>query len=314
VVWGNKNRVPKEIAGALSNWIPYAGGTWKSDLAIVPWLVSSNKIDLIHYWIAMGPIFRIGIAFVPFCKSLATVHDVGVENNAYDPYCAQTRTTWYWRLQKVACKRMDAITCNSDATRIEITRLLGGAPRLCDVIYPPIYGEEGTAETREAIFVTLGGSAHKNLANVIDAFLLFRQTHRDYKLVVCGEPGQIDVRHKTVQGVTFESMQAYPHILRRSAGLVVCSTYEGLGLPPIEAMTCGCPMVLSDIAPFHETCDASARFVDPARTTSIAAGLDDVAGDIETWSQRSANGYSKYRTLSGNAGNQWMALYNGLSR
>jgi glycosyltransferase involved in cell wall biosynthesis len=245
---------------------------------------------------------------------LATVHDVGVENNTADPYCLQTRTTWYWRLQKLAAKRMDAVACNSQATRAELTRLLGAAPQLCDVIYPPIYSEERKAEKREAIFVTLGGSAHKNLTRVIDAFLLFRQTHPSYKLVVCGDPGQIDIQHKNAPEIVFESMLAYSQFLRCSAGLVVCSTYEGLGLPPLEAMACGCPLVLSDIAPFRETCDAAARFVDPTHKTSIAQGLGDVAADTEKWAQRSASGYSKYRTLSGNAGRQWLALYNLLGR
>jgi glycosyltransferase involved in cell wall biosynthesis len=239
---------------------------------------------------------------------------VGVENNAHDPYCVQTQTTVYWRFQKLACKGMDAIVCNSYATRNEITRLLGRAPKLCDVIYPPIFSEERTAETREAIFITLGGPPHKNLARVIDAFVHFRQTHPGYTLAVCGEPGQIDFRHKGAPGVAFESMQAYVHLLRRAAGLIVCPTYEGLGLPPLEAMSQGCPLVLSDIASFHETCDAAARFVDQENSASIAEGLADVASDVQKWTQRSAMGDTKYLLLSGNAGRRWAALYSAVSR
>jgi glycosyltransferase involved in cell wall biosynthesis len=314
LAWGNRNDAPKEITAAISKWIPYAGGTWKSDLAIIPWLVASNKIDLVHYWIAMGPIFRIGMGFIPFCKSLATVHDVGVENNDYNPYCVQTRTTWYWRFQKLALRYIDAAVCNSQATQHEINRLLRRSPKARDVIYPPVDQEEYSDEKRETVFVTLGGALHKNLARVIDAFLLFKQTRRNYTLVVCGESGAIDANRKTAHGVSFESMQSYPGLLQRGAGLVLCSTYEGLGMPPLEGMSRGCPLVLSDIAPFHETCDAAARFVDPENIVSIAEGLGDVANDTQAWAQRSHNGFRKYCGLSGRAGSQWIALYDALSK
>jgi glycosyltransferase involved in cell wall biosynthesis len=57
------------------------------------------------------------------------------------------------------------------------------------------------------------------------------------------------------------------------------SFYEGFGLPPLEAMACGCPVVVSRAASLPEVCGDAAVYVDPFDIDSIAAGIARVAGD-----------------------------------
>jgi len=65
---------------------------------------------------------------------------------------------------------------------------------------------------------------------------------------------EIKIRATPEPGVTIESMKGYEEGLATSSGLIFCSYHEGLGLPPLEAMSNGCPMILSDLPVLHETC------------------------------------------------------------
>ena len=57
--------------------------------------------------------------------------------------------------------------------------------------------------------------------------------------------------------------------------------YEGFGLPPPEAMACGCPVVVSKATRLPEVCGNAAYYVNPKETTSIAKGMSKVLSDEE---------------------------------
>jgi glycosyltransferase involved in cell wall biosynthesis len=313
VAWANKYDIPAEVAALPAAWIPYGGGSWKSDLVRIPLLAARNNIDVIHYWVAMGPVFRIGMGLFPGCRTLATVYDLGVEFNRDDPYCVHARGTWYWRFQKFMLRRADAIACISHKTSEEVGRLLKGIDKKTGVFYPPIEAGVASVKRREDVFVTLAGAPHKNLARTVEAFSLFRKTHGSFRLVILGEMGRDDVPGGLPDGVSAEPMGEYHSRLVSSTGLIMCSTYEGLGIPPLEAMAHHCPMVLSDIAPFRETCDGAARFANARDMVSMAEAMADVADNRDAWAEKSARGHAKYRAMSEGAGGAWDALYEALA-
>ena len=61
--------------------------------------------------------------------------------------------------------------------------------------------------------------------------------------------------------------------------LVFPSLYEGFGLPPIEAMACGCPVIASDAAAMPEVCGDAALYVDPTDTAGLAAAIRQLVDD-----------------------------------
>jgi glycosyltransferase involved in cell wall biosynthesis len=316
-IWGNREHVPLELAGYAKQWIPYEKGTWKIDLFLIPYLIVRHRIELFHYWVAMGPIFRIGMGLFHPCATCMTVHDCGVEHVRGDDFLSHVRNTGYWKIQKILLAKADVVICNSNKTKEEVLALTHGKVRHCDVIYMPVAGPSAAAvpdrRQRSRMFFTLGGAQHKNVRGTVEGFLLFLKTHPDFRLAILGAVEKGEIPEPRCSSVLFEDIERAAYYLDNAAGLVVCSTYEGLGLPPLMALSRGCPLVASDMPVFHETCgNAAARFVDPHDALSIALGMSDVADHQEEWVKKSKQGFKRYMKMSENAGKQWVELYNSL--
>jgi glycosyltransferase involved in cell wall biosynthesis len=126
---------------------------------------------------------------------------------------------------------------------------------------------------------------HKNHARLFEAFAQLRSARPDLRLVLTGDdgfgrvPDGVEVRGRLPQAEVVGLMQ-------RAAVLVFPSLYEGFGLPPLEAMACGCPVACSDAAALPEVVGDAARLFDPHDPEAIAAGILDVLGDPAPWVQR----------------------------
>jgi len=81
-------------------------------------------------------------------------------------------------------------------------------------------------------------------------------------------------------------------LYQTASATVFPSLWEGFGLPPVEAMACGCPVVVSRGTSLPEVCGDAARYVDPLSPADIASGIEDVlrnpAGLVEAGRRRAA--------------------------
>lgn len=68
-------------------------------------------------------------------------------------------------------------------------------------------------------------------------------------------------------------------LYRGAAAFLFPSLYEGFGLPPLEAMACGCPTIVARASSLPEVCGTAAHYVDPLSVEDIAAGIVQVTGD-----------------------------------
>jgi glycosyltransferase involved in cell wall biosynthesis len=126
---------------------------------------------------------------------------------------------------------------------------------------------------------------HKNHERLFEAFALLRQDRPELRLVLTGG-GDFSEVPAGVEARGLVSRAEVVSLMQRAAALVFPSLYEGFGLPPIEAMACGCPVASSNAAALPETVGNAARLFDPHDPRAIADAVVEVLGDPQPWVER----------------------------
>ncbi len=130
----------------------------------------------------------------------------------------------------------------------------------------------------------------KNHARLIAAFERFKAaSHSSWQLVLCGSDWHgADVIHRLVRQSPYASDihvkgfvpdDEVAQWYRAASALVYPSLFEGFGLPPLEAMACGCPVLASSIDAVSEVCGDAAILVDPHSVEKIAEGLSQIVNN-----------------------------------
>jgi glycosyltransferase involved in cell wall biosynthesis len=109
----------------------------------------------------------------------------------------------------------------------------------------------------------------------------------EYKLVLAGFKGwenkevmgMIRMRGSDVRYLGYVPESDLGKIYNLARLFVYPSLYEGFGLPPLEAMACGCPVIVSQAASLPEVCGDAACYVDPLETSSIREGMERVLSE-----------------------------------
>ncbi|MCX5793005.1 MAG: glycosyltransferase family 1 protein [Elusimicrobia bacterium] len=158
-------------------------------------------------------------------------------------------------------------------------------------------------------FILFVGSMEprKNILNLLKAYAgLGAALRKDLKLVLAGFKGWENREIMDLIGKVKEDVLYLGYLQDAELGalynLAVLfaypSRYEGFGLPPLEAMACGCPVVVSRAASLPEVCGGAAVYVDPLDTESIAEGLRKVAQDEPLRKTMRAAGLERARLFS----------------
>lgn len=225
---------------------------------------------------------------------VATVHDVF--HLACPDLVRGAHRRAYARVMFAALvRRARAILCDSAFTADELVRHTGASRARLRVVrlgVDPFWSEpmeQGTQHPRP-YFLALGNvKPHKNLRRLVQAFA--RVADRvPHDLVVIGrvegfltgDSGVVEEGARLGDRVRFtgfledRSVRGY---LAHASALVFPSLYEGFGLPALEAMAAGCPVIASTAGSLPEVCGDAALFCDPLRVDDIADQLLRVAGE-----------------------------------
>ena len=135
-----------------------------------------------------------------------------------------------------------------------------------------------------------GLSPRKNIIGLIEAFSLISPKNRkNTKLVITGKKGLSYSRYKKrsedlnisddVIFTDFIPLEDLPIFYNGAETLVYPSFYEGFGLPPLEAMACGTPVISSNVTSIPEVCDNSAILINPYDTKELSLAIEKVLTD-----------------------------------
>lgn len=123
---------------------------------------------------------------------------------------------------------------------------------------------------------------HKNLPRLLKAYSSLK-IGEEVRMMVSGGPDEATINMMTSLGiedrVVFAGLipdKALPSYYRGALALVFPSLYEGFGLPSLEAMACGCPVVVSNTSSLPEVCGDAAFYVNPTDVQSIVNGVREV--------------------------------------
>lgn len=146
----------------------------------------------------------------------------------------------------------------------------------------------------------------KNLIRLLRAYSLLRREQRvEHQLVLAGgcgwEAGDIYRMAEELPDVIltgYISAEEKNALYQNAAAFVFPSLYEGFGIPPLEAMAFGCPVVCSNAASLPEVVGEAARLVEPLDERDIAQGIWDVLSDEKYASSLAAEGYRQIKKYS----------------
>lgn len=221
------------------------------------------------------------------------------------------RRLYYSSVVLPAARRAWRILTVSEHSRRQILEWAGVPPERVHVVgngvsahfQPPA---ERSRSARKPFFLHVGRRAgHKNIPRLLQAFALARldPVHR---LVFTGVPDAATVvaaRHAGIEGlVAFAGMvddQALAHLYATTTGLVFPSLSEGFGLPIVEAMASGTPVITSSTSSMPEVAGPdNALLIDPTDVAEMARALESVASDELLWDRLSARGVARAASFS----------------
>ena len=136
----------------------------------------------------------------------------------------------------------------------------------------PVHPRRGDAEPR------------KNLSALVAAHALVREQRPELDLVVAGAPVQWAEQELAGDGVTalgFVPDEQLPALYRGASVFAYPSLFEGFGIPVVEAMACGTPVVASSHPSLDESCGDAAVRVDPTSADAIAEGIEQALSERE---------------------------------
>lgn len=226
-----------------------------------------------------------------------TVHDLTV----FSPHfrISRLRKAGFRHLLSRSLSRAKQVVVVSETTRGELVREFSLPPEKI-VVIPNWIGDEfflpevnrisGKSPVAGDYLLCVGlRIAHKNLDGLVRAFLLLLARYPHLRLVIAGrryrDPDMVDVwkgdprlKDRLIE-ILDPADDEVISLLANAKVFVFPSLAEGFGLPPLEAMAAGLPVVCSDIPVFHEIYGDAVRYVNPRSPESIADGIHDVLSD-----------------------------------
>lgn len=269
----------------------------------------------------------------PSTRTLLTVHDLSFIRT---PETASPRLRRY--LSAVVPRSVAAanhILADSAATRHDLIDLYHTPPDKITVLlsgvdarFRSIEDDNTLSATRrkynigtQPYLFTIGTvQPRKNYARVVEALAALHQRGHDYKLVIAGGRGWLedDLYHTIdrlnmqshVKLIGFVDDADLPALYSSAACTVFVSLYEGFGLPVLESMACGTPVITSNISSLPEVAGDAAPTVAPTDTRAIRDTIEAVITNPAYHAELRAQGLAQARRFTwDNAAKQLMDVY-----
>ncbi len=261
---------------------------------------------------------------LPAERTVVTCHDTDTFRCLIDP-ASEPRPRWFRAMAQrtlTGMQRAAAVICVSNATRAELIRHSLIAPEKITVVHNGVdsvfsaspcskWDDEADrllGAARDSIDILHVGSTipRKRIDILLRVFAASKRMNSGARLIRVGAPLNADQKRLAselgVSGNIVELPFIPPDLLaavyRRALVVLVPSEAEGFGLPLLESMACGTPVIASDLAALRETGGSAPEFYPIGDITSWAEGVSRMAGDPEHRKKRVAAGVARAAEFS----------------
>lgn len=236
-----------------------------------------------------SPHYNIPLLPIRTKKRIVTIHDAC--HLALGHLLSCPERTYARFVMKRALHHSDAVVTDSEFSKNELIRFLGSPQKTIHVIHPAVDSArfQKVTDTNKLLhlqkkyflpsqFVLFVGNLkpHKNIHGLLSAF---ENISPDIHLVIVGkrkelrnslqEPNQKKIFF--LEQVPDEDLSGLYSLAKM---LILPSFYEGFGLPPLEAMSCGCPTIVSNAASLPEVCQDASLYIQPENPQEIAKAVE----------------------------------------
>jgi glycosyltransferase involved in cell wall biosynthesis len=290
----------------------------------LPWQVRNHKLDVFHAQFIVPPFLK--------CKTVTTIPDIAYEH--VPQFFPARQRAWLTLLVRESAKRADHIITVSEYSKRDLVDTYGVSHEKITVTYEGA-GEEFLPLDREKAkedlarkygingeFILYLGrlQARKNLARLVESYAKVRKSGLRHKLVLAGKPDSLfqpvlsRIRELKLENDVvmpgYVQAEDVPTFFNAAEVFVYISYYEGFGLPIMEAMACGTPVITSRGSSLEEVAGDGALLVDPMDEASIAEALTGVLSDANLRHRLGQAGLARSRQFNfKNAAEQTIGVY-----
>lgn len=260
--------------------------------------------------VVLTPVPELPLKKLPV-PTVIVVHDVGPL--VAPAFYSIPKKLRYQAFLPRTCRIASAVVCVSHATLVGLQAATGTDPHLCEVIGegPQLLAAAQDGSSSDGRYVLYVGSLdpRKNVDTLVDAFSLAAEAPAGKLLIVGPTEARASAAlrrrvarlglESSVEHLGFVSPDRLTSLYRGASALVLPSLYEGFGLPVLEAMIAGTPVVASDIPPVREVAGDAALYVDrPLDPAAWHEALSRIGADAALRADLSARGVSAAERFS----------------
>lgn len=287
-----------------------------------------DKPDALIFMVPMMPLVVRGMHSIPMCQELAS--------QKIPPQGLSAKLFAFVRdqiLMRISFAQASRIIAASEATKKDLMHFYGIVPERITVSYDgfqslEVYKSEAVPvdEAKKPYFFFIGKVKYrKNVHGIVSAFIRFKKrVSSDCQLVIAGDCGgpyyekiREEIKEHHMKGVVhfvgYTVKGALYSYYKDALACVFPSINEGFGMPIVEAMSLGTPVITSSISSMAEVADDAALLVDPHDVDAIAGAMERIHADATLRDELIAKGLERAKIFSWpKAAREYIAVVEGV--
>jgi len=266
---------------------------------VLPFEAARYRLDVLFNPGFTAPLF-------PPCRQVTVFHDL--QHKRHPEYFRWFDLPFWQFLLWMAAHRSHRLIAVSEATRSDLLRFYSIPKERIAVVHhgvEPAFSRLDRSHTESYLLCVSTLHPHKNLPRLIRAY---GRKKRDFRLILAGLRGfHAEAIERLIEDLKLQDSvritgwvprEELYSLYARARAFVYPSTFEGFGMPVLEAMAAGIPVACSDIPPLREVAADAALFFDPLNEDDIASGIERVMSDASLQERLTTAGRERARPFT----------------